>query len=168
MKKVKGPSNNTFWEWVHKEFNDYTKLDRRLQWELKRKWDEIQDYYQSTNGENYCYPHIKAQENLDESLKEDELGDYLNKDDYSKFVNNEEEKFTKRKCQLPGIAYRSPPTMILEKFEVIKYSLGTYEEYVAIKAVKCDQLTQSEENVAQLYENIFRMNDEGWDVTRTK
>ena len=96
MKEVKGASNTTFWEWVHREFDDYTKLDRRLQWELKRKWDKIQDYYQYINGKDYCYPHIKAQENIDESLKEDELDDYLNKDDYSKFVDNEEEEFTIR------------------------------------------------------------------------
>lgn len=65
LKEVRRASNTTFLECVHKEFYDYTRLDQRLQWELKRKWDEIQDYHRSVKCENY--PHEIIQENLDES-----------------------------------------------------------------------------------------------------
>ena len=58
--------------------------------------------------------------------------------------------------------------MISEKFKVIKYSLGPCEEYVAIKTKEYIRLSRSEENVAQLYGNIFNMKDEGWHVTRIK
>ena len=162
LKEVKGASNTTFWEWVHKDCDDYTRLDRRLQWELKRKWDEIQDYHQSIKH----YPYEKAYENYDDSQRKlmEELDDYLIKDDYSNFINEGEEEFNKRKCKLLGITYHNPPMMISEKFEVIKYSLGTCEEYVAIKTKEFIRLTRSEENVSQLYGNILRMKYEGWDV----
>ena len=61
LKRLKGTSDTTFWEWVHKRCDDYTKLDRSLQWKLKRKWDEIQDYYQSINLVNY-YPNYNFEE----------------------------------------------------------------------------------------------------------
>ena len=55
-----------------------------------------------------------------------------------------------------------------EKLEVIKYSFGPHEDYVATKAIDHKELDQTEENVATLYGNIFRMKDEGWHVARTK
>lgn len=101
LKEVKGASDTTFWEWVHKDCDDYTRLDRRLQWELKRKWDEIQDYHQSIKH----YPYEKAYENYDDSQRKlmEELDDYLIKDDYYNFINEGEEEFNKRKCKLLGI-----------------------------------------------------------------
>lgn len=98
----------------------------------------------------------------------DEFDDYLNTYDYSKFIDKGEEEFIMRKCQLLGIVYHNPPTMVSEKFEVIKYSLGPCEEYVAIKTKEYIRLTRSEENVAELYGNIFPMKDEGWLVNRIK
>lgn len=69
LKEVKGAANTTFWEWVHRKFDDYIRLDQRLQWELKRKWDEIQDYHQSIKHENYYYLHEKIYKNFDESQR---------------------------------------------------------------------------------------------------
>ena len=145
MRRLRGTSDTTFWEWVHKRCDDYTKLDRSLQWKLKRKWDEIQDYYLSINLVNY-YPYYNFEEAL-VKLKE-ELDDCLNNEPL-------------------GITH-DLPTINSEKLEVIKYSFGQHEDYVATKAIDHKELDQTEENVATLYGNIFRMKDEGWHVTRTK
>ena len=162
--KLRGTSNTTFWEWVHKRCDDYTKLDRSLQWKLKRKWDEIQDYYQSINLVNY-YPNYNFKEA--QGKLNGELDDCLNKDPYLKLADKHNEEFIKERCQQLGIT-DNLPMINSEKFEVIKYSFGPYEDYVATKAKECGQLDQTEENVAMLYSNIFRMKDEGWHVTRTK
>lgn len=98
----------------------------------------------------------------------DEFDEYLNTYDYSKFIDKGKEEFIKRKCQLLGIAYHNPPTIVSEKFKVIKYSLGPCEEYVAIKTKEYIRLSRSEENVTELYGNIFPMKDEGWLVNRIK
>ena len=149
---------------MHRGCDDYTRLDRRLQWKLKRKWDEIQDYYQSINLVNY-YPY----DNFDEALGKlnKELDDCLNKDPYLEIVDKHNEEFIKGRCRQLGITYNLP-MIISERFEVIKYSFGPYEGYVATKAKESTQINQTEENVAMLYGNIFRMKDEGWHVTRTK
>ena len=149
LKGLKGTSDTTFWEWVHKQFDDFTKLSRRLQYDLEREWEAIQD------------------DNNNESLIE-ELDDYLIKDPYFKFVDKDEEEFTKRKCQLLGIPYNEPPVIISEKFTIIKYSMGPDEEYAATKTKSYIRLSRTEENVAMIYGNIFRMKEEGWTVTRTK
>ncbi|GJV67175.1 hypothetical protein Tco_1482684 [Tanacetum coccineum] len=42
------------------------------------------------------------------------------------------------------------------------------KEYVAIKENECDDLTNASEEAIHTYQEIFRMMDEGWMVTRTK
>ncbi|GKB40355.1 hypothetical protein Tco_0885297, partial [Tanacetum coccineum] len=42
------------------------------------------------------------------------------------------------------------------------------EEYVAIKEDECDDLTLTNEEACRAYQEIFRMMDEGWMVTRTE
>lgn len=96
------------------------------------------------------------------------LEDYLILNQQSNFVNEKIEAFKKWKCRLLGIPYQRPPTFTAQKFEVIKYSFGPLEEYVSIKITEFNELTRTEENVTQVYYDIFRIKDEGWFVTRTK
>ncbi|GJW11484.1 hypothetical protein Tco_1577311 [Tanacetum coccineum] len=42
-----------------------------------------------------------------------------------------------------------------EKFEVIKYSLGPNEEYIAINTSECRAWTRNEYSVSQIYQEIF-------------
>ncbi|GJX85761.1 hypothetical protein Tco_0336535 [Tanacetum coccineum] len=62
-----------------------------------------------------------------------DLDDYLIPNDASCYVDEEDERFKERKSKLLGIPYEKPPTFKFEKLEVIKYSLGLAEEYVAIR-----------------------------------
>ncbi|GKD30716.1 hypothetical protein Tco_1241494 [Tanacetum coccineum] len=54
----------------------------------------------------------------------------------------------------------------IRKFEMIKYSFGDDEKYVAIKEDKYDDLTSTSKYACHAYQEIFRMMDEGWMVTR--
>ncbi|GKB06869.1 hypothetical protein Tco_0835102 [Tanacetum coccineum] len=54
----------------------------------------------------------------------------------------------------------------IQIFEMIKYSFGQEEEYVAIKEDEYDNLARTSNNACRTYQEIFRMMDEGWMVTR--
>ncbi|GJX48807.1 hypothetical protein Tco_0273997 [Tanacetum coccineum] len=49
---------------------------------------------------------------------------------------------------------------------MIKYSFGDDEEYVAIREDEYDDLTSTSKDACRAYQEIFRMMDEGWMVTK--
>nr|GEX77419.1 hypothetical protein [Tanacetum cinerariifolium] len=53
-------------------------------------------------------------------------------------------------------------------FEMIKYSFGEDEEYVAIKEHEYNDLKSTNEDACRLYQEIFHRMDEGWMVTRAE
>ncbi|GKA67267.1 hypothetical protein Tco_0767075 [Tanacetum coccineum] len=55
-----------------------------------------------------------------------------------------------------------PPVCSIQRFEMIKYSFGQGEEYVAIKEDEYDDLARTSNNACHTYQEIFRMMDEGW------
>ncbi|GJX62934.1 hypothetical protein Tco_0295834 [Tanacetum coccineum] len=56
----------------------------------------------------------------------------------------------------------------IRRFEMIKYSFRDGEEYVAIKENEYDDLTNTRMEAIHAYQEIFRMMDGGWMVTRTE
>ncbi|GKD54934.1 hypothetical protein Tco_1288321, partial [Tanacetum coccineum] len=56
----------------------------------------------------------------------------------------------------------------IRRFEMIKYSFGQDEEYVAIKEDEYDDLARTSEDACRAYQEIFCMMDEGWMVTRVE
>nr|GEZ77952.1 hypothetical protein [Tanacetum cinerariifolium] len=50
----------------------------------------------------------------------------------------------------------------IRRSEMIKYSFGKEEEYVAIKECEYDDLTITNEDACRAYQEIFRSMDEGW------
>ncbi|GKE69122.1 hypothetical protein Tco_1527194 [Tanacetum coccineum] len=82
--------------------------------------------------------------------KENEQGQTKRKDN-----NNDDKQPNKRRCKA-------------EKFEVIQYSIGPNEEYIAIRSYEYDIWERNEDNLSIIYQDIFQKKDEGWKVTRTK
>ncbi|GJS57765.1 hypothetical protein Tco_0652549 [Tanacetum coccineum] len=56
----------------------------------------------------------------------------------------------------------------MRRFEMIKYSFGQDEEYAAVKEDKYDDLARTSDDACRAYQEIFRIMDEGWMVTRAK
>ncbi|GKC46808.1 hypothetical protein Tco_1064530 [Tanacetum coccineum] len=54
------------------------------------------------------------------------------------------------------------PVCTVRRFEMIKYSFGQDEEYVAVKEDEYKDLTSIREDACQAYQEIFRMMEEGW------
>ncbi|GKD55905.1 hypothetical protein Tco_1289292 [Tanacetum coccineum] len=60
------------------------------------------------------------------------------------------------------------PICNIRRFKMIKYSFGQDEEYVAIKEDEYDDLARTSDDTCRAYQEIFRMIDEGWMVTRAE
>ncbi|GJZ84293.1 hypothetical protein Tco_0649632 [Tanacetum coccineum] len=54
----------------------------------------------------------------------------------------------------------------IRRFEMIKYSFDTGEEYVAIKEHECSDHSKANIDACQAYRELFRIMDEGWLVTK--
>ncbi|GKD43502.1 hypothetical protein Tco_1268147 [Tanacetum coccineum] len=54
------------------------------------------------------------------------------------------------------------PVCNMRRFEMIKYSFGEDEEYVAVKEDEYDDLARTRDDACRAYQEIFRMIDEGW------
>ncbi|GJW07970.1 hypothetical protein Tco_1570393 [Tanacetum coccineum] len=86
---------------------------------------------------------------------------YTNYDDTYKTNHNDNER--EELCEV-----HEAPVCTIQRFEMIKYSFGQGEEYVAIKEDEYDDLARTSNNACRTYQEIFRMMDEGWMVTRAE
>ncbi|GJU73330.1 hypothetical protein Tco_1264735 [Tanacetum coccineum] len=60
------------------------------------------------------------------------------------------------------------PVCNIRKFEMIKYSFGQDEEYVAVKEDEYNDLARTSDDACRAYQEIFCRMDEGWMVTRAE
>ncbi|GJS61164.1 hypothetical protein Tco_0655948 [Tanacetum coccineum] len=68
--------------------------------------------------------------------------------------------------ELCGNETHELPVCNIRIFEMIKYSFGQDEEYVAVKENEYEDLTSTSEDACRAYQEIFRMMDEGWMTIR--
>ncbi|GJV42261.1 hypothetical protein Tco_1420701 [Tanacetum coccineum] len=113
---------------------------------------KIQDYWWKVN-DHECSPFT----NLRDHIRRPYANYYSNVQDEVKQEDNE-------RCEL--IDDRESPICKIKRFEMIKYSFGQEEEYVAIKEHEYYDLTRTNDDACHAYEEIFRNMDEGWLVTR--
>ncbi|GKA39633.1 hypothetical protein Tco_0732184 [Tanacetum coccineum] len=106
------------------------------------------------------YDALKDSELKDEALRNKAIMEGLiDEDDESS--NNDKER-----CEL--FDDHELPVCNIRRFEMIKYSFGDDEEYVAVKEDEYDELTNTSKEAIHAYREIFRMMDEGWMVTRAE
>ncbi|GJY87615.1 VIER F-box protein 2 [Tanacetum coccineum] len=84
---------------------------------------------------------------------------YTNYDDA--YEINHEDNGNKELCEI-----HEPPVCNIRKYMMIKYSFNDDEEYVAVKEDEYDDLIMTRRDTCQAYQEIFRIMDEGWMVTR--
>nr|GFA59545.1 hypothetical protein [Tanacetum cinerariifolium] len=105
----------------------------------------------------------KEEESLDKTWRKWDVYENTAHDHEEIDVYNDEE--LKDEERRRDTAHNAPVGKI-KKFDMIKYSFGQYEEYVAIKECEYDDLTKTNEDTCRVYQEIFRSMDEGWAVTR--
>ncbi|GJV82732.1 hypothetical protein Tco_1522630 [Tanacetum coccineum] len=71
-----------------------------------------------------------------------------------------------KRYELCGNETHELPICNIRRFEMFKYSFGQDEEYVAIKENEYEDLTSTSKDACRAYQEVFRIMDEGWMVTR--
>nr|GEZ92439.1 hypothetical protein [Tanacetum cinerariifolium]GEZ93192.1 hypothetical protein [Tanacetum cinerariifolium] len=102
-------------------------------------------------------------ESSNDDWKRWEMYEIANHDHESEHEN---EYKNKERYELFDDANHELPVCTIRRFEMIKYSFELDEEYVAVKENKYEDFTSTSEDACQTYQEIFRMMDEGWLVTR--
>nr|GEU51303.1 hypothetical protein [Tanacetum cinerariifolium] len=100
----------------------------------------------------------------EETQDEDDLDgiiDYLEPTSYDMFIDNEDEAYKERLCNLLGMPYRKPPLILIERVEVTRYNIGTGETYTKTKNLGIDEIPQTSTNVANV--RAVLMNELGAD-----
>ncbi|GKA53646.1 hypothetical protein Tco_0746961 [Tanacetum coccineum] len=83
-------------------------------------------------------------------------------------IEYEKDQEDDERCELFNDTTQGWPVCTVRRFEMIKYSFGQDEEYVAVKEDEYADLTNTSEDTCRAYQEIFRMMDEGWMVTRAE
>ncbi|GJZ79698.1 hypothetical protein Tco_0644535 [Tanacetum coccineum] len=120
--------------------------------DYKNKWNNEVDEPWSDNGAPYEIYHEWYDDLLDVSLKEEAL----------------KQKAIYEKSWGDASQTQEPPVCKIRRFEIIKYSFGHKEEYVAIKEYEYDDLVRTNKDTCHAYQEIFRNMDEEWLVTRAE
>ncbi|GKB32614.1 hypothetical protein Tco_0872015 [Tanacetum coccineum] len=79
--------------------------------------------------------------------------------EYENETNNERQEL----CEAHEL-----PVCNIRRFKMIKYSFGQDKEYVVVKEDEYDDLGRTSDDACRAHQEIFRMMDEGWMVTRVE
>ncbi|GJU47460.1 hypothetical protein Tco_1204726 [Tanacetum coccineum] len=124
------------------------------------------------------YEALEDCEVKDKALRKKAIGDgFINDDDESRcelkrrwniYTNyddayeiNHEDNKSKELCEVHELSVCN-----VRKYMMIKYSFNNNEVYVAVKEDEYDDLTITRKEACQVYQEIFRIMDKGWMVTR--
>ncbi|GJX66557.1 hypothetical protein Tco_0300900 [Tanacetum coccineum] len=155
-----------FCAWLKRSFEDFHKLDYKLLVKLEECWWKINDQECSpfANWRDHIRrPYANIDTTHDPYLDGRNGRACNNNDNHEK-----EEQHKEGRSDLFNDPAREPLVCKIRRFEMIKYSFGQEEEYVAIKEYKYDDLTRTNEDACHAYHAIFRNMDEGWLVTRVE
>ncbi|GJS49977.1 hypothetical protein Tco_0600098, partial [Tanacetum coccineum] len=144
-------------------------------------------------GNTLRYQNLEWYEALEDGKLKDEalknkaiMEGMINKDDeshnegwrrwdgYENTIHNHEEREieeqyeNEERCELFNNPHHETPVCKIRRFEMIKYSFGQDEEYVAIKECEYEDLTITNEDACRAYQEIFRSMDKGWMVLSGK
>ncbi|GJV67982.1 hypothetical protein Tco_1483491 [Tanacetum coccineum] len=138
------------------EYSDLKELERggytmkeHFAWRLTIIGNSI--HYQDLDGMRL----LENSELKDEAIRTKLSGEY----------ENETQKEGHELC---GIKTHEVSVCQIKRYKMIKYSFKDEEEYVVVKEDEYDGLTITSEEACRAYQEIFRMMDEGWMVTRTE
>ncbi|GJS52147.1 putative reverse transcriptase domain-containing protein [Tanacetum coccineum] len=123
-----------------------------------KEWKEHE--YKNPPNDSFPKPYVNINNEKDKNHHNENNGDddklsgmNLSGAPHSKKINNEQPN--------EGVCR-------VDKFEVIKYTIGDNEEFLAICIRECDFWAHTVNGVSSIYHDIFPKKDEGWTVHHTK
>ncbi|GJW41798.1 hypothetical protein Tco_0070597 [Tanacetum coccineum] len=186
------PSDVAFIEWLRSKIFNYKTIDHYTMKALWIYWIrgdnevELTDEESSDDEDDIAkdYEWYEALEDselknealinnaiMDEFIKEDDdesldeqkrqWNIYTNYDDA--YEINHEDNESKELCEVHELPMRN-----IRRYMMVKYSFNNDEEYVAVKEDEYNDLTITRKEACRAYQEIFRIMDEGWMVTRAE
>ncbi|GJR58515.1 hypothetical protein Tco_1500677 [Tanacetum coccineum] len=138
-----------------KTYENY-KDDLIYEWNKDVPWVDEKPW---TNARDYeWYEALEDSKLKDEALRNKAIMEGYIKDDDDESHNEREEL-----CEAHEL-----PVCNVRRYMMIKYSFNNDEKYVAVKEDEYDDLTITREEACRAYQEIFRIMDEGWMVTRAE
>ncbi|GKE44026.1 hypothetical protein Tco_1471310 [Tanacetum coccineum] len=146
-----------------KEFNYLLQIDPDLLTNDIEGFNTYEDYkndliYEWNKDDYEWYEALEDSELKDEALRNKAIMEGFIKEDNVESHNEREES-----CEVHEL-----PICYVRRYMLIKYSFNNDEEYVTIKEDEYDDLTITRKEACQAYQEIFRIIDEGWMVTRAE
>ncbi|GKF87841.1 hypothetical protein Tco_0258718, partial [Tanacetum coccineum] len=69
--------------------------------------------------------------------------DYLEPRSYDGFIDLDDKAYNKRKCRLLGLTYKDPPSVIIEKVKVTRYTISPEEIYTKVNVLEIDEMPRT-------------------------
>ncbi|GKA74007.1 hypothetical protein Tco_0780309 [Tanacetum coccineum] len=157
-----------FCEWLKRCFDNFHELEYDSLVKLEECWWKVNTHlcspfaYQETHVQG-PYANSKLNTNYNPYLDINRIFSM----NYSVRNNGD----TQGKGQHEGSGHElinKPPVCKVRRFEMIKYSFGTKDEYIAVTEDEYDDPARTEVDACRAYQEIFRIMDEGWLVTKAK
>ncbi|GJR88179.1 hypothetical protein Tco_0212190 [Tanacetum coccineum] len=115
-------------------------------------------------GNQLHYHDYEWYEALEDSeLKDEALRNKAIKEGFINEGDDESHNKSEELCEVHEL-----PMCNIRRYMMIKYSFNNDEKYIAIKIDEYANLTITREEACQAYQEIFRIMDEGWMVTRAE
>ncbi|GKA69590.1 hypothetical protein Tco_0775654 [Tanacetum coccineum] len=166
-----GRDSLEFIPWRNSKFKDHKKVDEMTKRALLYTWIEI------GNEEGLLNDEVSSDEEWEEHEYENPPNDSfpkpcfeIDKNKNNRDAYNSSGTDVSGAPQFKNINNEQPNEGIcrVDKFQVIKYTVGDNEEFLAIYTRECDSWAQIVNGVSSIYHDIFCKKDKGWTVHHTK
>ncbi|GKA22135.1 hypothetical protein Tco_0708097 [Tanacetum coccineum] len=158
-----------FYAWLKRTFRNFYELDYELLVKLEDYWWKVNNHGCSlfANWRDHIRgPYANFFATHDPYLDINRIFNMDGNASYINNVHNGNEQDDEERHELCDDATQELPVCRIKRYMMIKYSFEGDENYVAIKEDEYDDLTSTSEEACRAYQEIFRIMDEGWMVTR--
>ncbi|GJR93479.1 hypothetical protein Tco_0265653 [Tanacetum coccineum] len=144
-----------FCAWLKRSFGNFPELDYELLVKLQDYWWKVNHHECSpfSNWRDHIRgPYANFITTYDPYL---DINSIFGMNDNASNMSNVMEEQRNKRCNLFDNTTHDAPVCEIRRFEMIKYSFGQDEEYVAIKECEYDDLTRTNEDACRAYQNIL-------------
>ncbi|GJT84684.1 hypothetical protein Tco_1066401 [Tanacetum coccineum] len=103
---------------------------------------------------------VKDEEDLDGIV------DYLELNSHDGFIDIDDEAYKNKMYELLGMTYKTPPSIVIKKVEVTRYTIGPGESYTRGKILQIDELPKTSANVVSIRAELMKEMDTAGSVQR--
>ncbi|GJS11279.1 hypothetical protein Tco_0368075 [Tanacetum coccineum] len=114
-------------------------------------WESMQDNW-GENSQRLLERKIQSED------KDDLEGilDYLKTRSYDGFIDLDDEAYNKRRYRLLGMTYEEPTSILIQKANVTRYTVGPGETYTKVNVLGVEKIPRTRDNVAAMRAKLMK------------